>query len=112
MTHFQQNRPKESEKDIQRAILDWLAVHRIFHYRQNTGGFRDSQNHFYRFGHVGAPDIVAVVDGRYVGIEVKGPKGRQREEQKQFQQDLERAGGVYVLARGLEEVEEAISRIR
>lgn len=89
------------EKDIQRAIIDWLAIKKVFHYRQNTGGFMDAQKHFYRFGALGAPDIIAVVKGQYVGIEVKGTKGKQSPAQKQFQADLERAGGKYILTNGL-----------
>jgi hypothetical protein len=42
------------------------------------------------------------------GIEVKAEKGRQSDAQKEFQVRLEAAGGVYVLARGIDEVEKAI----
>jgi hypothetical protein len=48
------------EKATQTAILEWLAWKRIFHYRQNSGGFKRDDGHFYRFGAKGAPDIIAV----------------------------------------------------
>ena len=89
---------KTKEKDVQRAILDWLAVKKIFHYRNNTGGFKDSQNHFYRFGALGSPDIVCVIEGQYVAIECKGSGGKQSEHQRLFQKRLEKAGGRYILA--------------
>jgi RNA-directed DNA polymerase len=49
----------------------------------------DSQKHFYRFGAFGSPDIICVIKGQYVGIEVKAPKGKQSEHQKAFQQALQ-----------------------
>jgi hypothetical protein len=42
------------------------------------------QRRFFRAGVVGARDIVCIVAGQYVGIEVKAPKGRQGENQKEF----------------------------
>src|ERR1039457_5105609 len=63
------------EADIQRQILDYLTLKGIFHYRQNSGAFR-RDDHFYRMGVAGAPDIICVVGGRYIGIEVKAPGGR------------------------------------
>lgn len=87
------------ESDIQRSILDWLAYQRIFHYRNNSGGFKDTSQHFYRFGATGSPDIVCVIEGKFIGIEVKASNGRQSDAQKDFQQRLEAAGGLYVLAR-------------
>lgn len=95
---------KSSEKDTQRTILEYLALKGIFHYRQNTGAFKDAQGHMYRFGATGSPDIVCVYRGRYVGIEVKGEKGKQSPGQEQFQANLEAAGGLYIVARSLDDV--------
>jgi hypothetical protein len=97
------------ESDVQRAILDYLALRRIFHYRNNSGAFAipasaTHQRRFFRAGVVGAPDIVCVIDGQYVGIEVKAPKGRQSEHQKEFQRQLESAGGRYILAHSMDDV--------
>jgi hypothetical protein len=92
------------ESDLQRQILDYLVLKRIFHYRNNSSSFVDSQKHFYRFGAVGSPNIVCVIKGQYLGIEVKAPKGKQSEHQKAFQQALEAAGGRYVLAYSLDYV--------
>ncbi|HSY52436.1 MAG TPA: hypothetical protein VLC46_26785 [Thermoanaerobaculia bacterium] len=100
----------QKESEIQRLILDWLDAKRIFHYRQNSGAFKEGTR-FVRFGAVGAPDIVAVVKGTYVGIEVKAPRGHQTSSQRDFEAMLRMAGGVYVLARSLEEVEQAINTI-
>jgi hypothetical protein len=74
------------ESEVQKQILDYLALKRVFHYRNNSGAFVDSQKHFYRFGATGSPDIICVIKGQFVGIEVKAPKGKQSEHQKEFQQ--------------------------
>jgi hypothetical protein len=92
------------ESDIQRQILDYLALKRIFHYRNNSGAFKDTAGHFYRFGALGSPDIICVIAGQYVGIEVKAPKGKQSDHQKEFQAKLESAGGKYILAYSLDGV--------
>lgn len=94
----------EKEADIQKQILDYLALKRIFHYRSNSGAFVDANEHFYRFGAIGWPDIVCVVKGQYVGIEVKAKRGTQSPGQSEFQKNLERAGGLYILARNLDDV--------
>jgi hypothetical protein len=92
------------ESDTQRAILDYLALKRIFHYRNNSGAFKDTQNHFYRFGELSSPDIICVINGLFVGIEVKAPKSKQSEHQVEFQRQLEMAGGKYILAYSLDDV--------
>ncbi len=45
-----------------------------------------------------------MINGQYVGIEVKAPKGKQSDHQKEFQRQLEAAGGKDVLAYSLDEV--------
>lgn len=100
------------EKQIQDSILEWLTMVKIFHYRQNTGAFAreytrkdGSQGRgFVKFGTKGASDIVCVVKGHYIAIEVKDHKGKQSEDQKEFQRAVEEAGGTYVLVRSLDEV--------
>ena len=79
------------------GLKDKRAEHIVL-YCNNSGAFVHSNKHFYRFGAVGSPDIVCVVNGQYVGIEVKAPKGRQSENQKEFQTQLEAAGGGDILA--------------
>lgn len=97
-------RLKELEKDVQRTILDWLELKRIFHYRNNTGAFKDAgTGAWYKFGAVGSPDIIVVKDGKFIGIECKSTTGKQSDNQKEFQLALELAGGRYVLAHSLDE---------
>lgn len=100
-----------SEHDIQGQILSWLKLKRLFHYRQNSGAHAATYNgkkRFFRYGTPGTPDIVCIIKGQYIGIEVKGKYGQQSQNQVCFQQELERAGGHYILARSLDD---AIARI-
>jgi len=101
------------ELETQKAILDWLAWKHIFHYRNNSGAFvmPETATHsrrFFRAGVVGAPDITCVMNGQYVGIEVKAPKGKQSGNQKQFQVQLEAVGGRYILAYSIDDVISAL----
>lgn len=113
----QRNHPvptTQREADIQRTILEYLELHRIFHYRANTGAVKFSggngKHYFVRFGKKGMADIVCCVNGRFVAIEVKTEDGEQTLAQREWQEGVERAGGVYVLARRLEDVTAVVER--
>lgn len=95
-----------TEKATQAAILDYLALRGIFHWRQNTGAYRPDHGGFVRYGVAGAPDIMCVLppNGQLLGIEVKDSKGRLNENQERFKRELEAVGGVYVVARSLDDV--------
>ena len=95
---------KITEQQIVKSILDYLVMKKVFHYRQNSGAFQTPSGGFYRMGVVGMPDIVVVKDGKYIGIEVKVPGKKQNPNQVEFQRQLEKAGGVYLLVTSVEEV--------
>lgn len=79
----------------------------IFCFRNNSGAFAAQYKekvHFVQFGLKGSSDIIAIVNGIFVGIEVKGPKGKQSEYQGAFQKNVEDAGGIYILAFSWEDV--------
>jgi len=50
----------------------------------------------------GSADLSATIKGRSVKVEVKINKDRQSEVQRKYQADIERAGGVYVIAKDFE----------
>lgn len=57
----------------------------------------------------GTPDLLGVIRrangiGQAFGIEVKAPKGRQREAQLAFQRAWEQRGGIYILAKSVDDV--------
>ncbi len=51
----------------------------------------------------GSADISATINGRSVKIEVKIGRDRQSDAQKNYQQQVEGAGGIYIIARNFEE---------
>ena len=53
-------------------------------------------------GTKGSADISATIRGRSVKIEIK-QKDRQSEVQKQYQESIERAGGIYIIVRSFDE---------
>lgn len=59
----------------------------------------------------GVPDIIGIMpdgSGRFLGIEVKAPGGQQSAPQILFERRCGRAGGIYILAKSVEDVEKAL----
>jgi Holliday junction resolvase len=58
----------------------------------------------------GIPDIIACVNGRFVGIEVKnkGKLKNQSEQQKIHEQLIKKSGGIFILADSLDTVKEEL----
>ncbi len=84
--------PKESEIRAQvKEFLQWQGWF-VFYHLQGLGSYP------------GLPDMQAVKDGRTIYIEIKRPGGRQSPGQKKFQQELEAAGGVYIVAREVDDL--------
>lgn len=52
----------------------------------------------------GISDFIALKDGKIIFVECKTKTGRQSEHQKNFQIDVERSAGVYLLIRDFEEL--------
>ena len=79
-------------------------------WRANVGvariGFR-----VVRFGIPGQADLTGILpDGRRIEVEAKSENGRQTEEQRNYQGMIERFGGLYVLARSVEDVRRALAQ--
>lgn len=95
---------KSTEKETQKAVMEYLALKNIFHYRQNSGTIL-VRGHMYKFCSInGTPDIVAIHNGIYYGLEIKDIKGKQNEAQIEFQNNLEKSGGIYKVIRSIDEV--------
>jgi hypothetical protein len=74
-------------------------------YRINNGATYDRAKNIYRAGVTkrGVPDIIAVVDGRFIGIEVKIGADRQSSHQREVEAEINAARGVYFIAKTYEE---------
>ncbi|MEK6881206.1 MAG: hypothetical protein AABY22_16415 [Nanoarchaeota archaeon] len=95
------------EKEIQRLVLDYLTIKKFFHWRNNSGAMVSEykgKKRFFRFGETGSPDIFALIKGTLYGIEIKSIKGKQNENQQEYEQRFKKAGGTYILAYSLEDV--------
>jgi len=94
------------ESVIQRACLDLLEALRlqgrpIVATRTNSGKIQTIEGRWVQLCREGWPDISAIIDGRFVGIETKRLTGRQGKAQALIQAMIERAGGVYLLVNDL-----------
>lgn len=85
-------------------IRDLIAKNCGFSIRCNVAGFyRPELGGYVRSGStLGTPDVIAIVSGRFVGIEIKVGKDRQSPDQKTVQEGIEAAGGFYLLATDFE----------
>jgi len=81
-------------------IRDFISQNGGFSIRCNVAGFyRPELGGYIRSGStVGTPDVIAIVSGRFLGVEIKVGRDSQSDEQKQVQEGIEAAGGVYLLA--------------
>jgi hypothetical protein len=94
-----------SESVIVTQCLEWLALRRVFAWRNNTGACK-LDGRWIRYGHPGSGDILGILpSGLFLSVECKAPAGRQSKQQKLFQKMIERNGGVYILARSAGELE-------
>ena len=89
------------EGEIKRKIRKYLESNGIFYMSVGEGAYSTP----------GIPDIVLVIDGRFVGFEVKTYNGSQRPLQRKFQERLEDAGGKYYIIRSMKDVEDALSDV-
>jgi hypothetical protein len=105
---MKQPKIKVSEKQVSKQITDWLNLNRIFwFYCPNKGLFDTSRDP----STPGAPDIVVVIGGKIIGVELKSTRGKQSEAQIEFQQQLEAAGGIYLLARSYDDLHPTIKEL-
>lgn len=87
------------EKDIVAAILRHLKHRpRCFCWKTHGG----------MYGTAGIPDIIACVDGRFVGLEVKQPGGKLSQLQETTIEKIRTAGGVAAMVTSVDEAKRAL----
>jgi penicillin-binding protein-related factor A (putative recombinase) len=103
--------PHQTEKEIENAILEYLSYRAdSFAWKNQSVGIFDQQKGVYRrpsnkYHIKGVSDIMGIFRGRPLAIEVKSATGRASPEQLLFLYNFWQAGGVALLARGVQEVE-------
>jgi hypothetical protein len=60
----------------------------------------------------GTPDLLCIVRGQPILIELKAPKGRVKDHQRACHADLERAGAVVHVARSIEDLEGIVAVLK
>jgi hypothetical protein len=87
------------EGKIQSDIIKYLKEHKIWHIRYNA-------NVTY-----GLPDIIAIYNGYFIGVEVKTPTGRPTLLQENMKESIEKAGGYHIYATSVDDVYKLIRSI-
>jgi hypothetical protein len=75
------------EGKVKRTVVEVLKKHEVWYFFPANNGF----------GKSGIPDIIAIVDGHFVGIEVKSATGKPTELQKICGRQIEEAGGTWLV---------------
>jgi len=94
-------------------VFDMKWVREGVAYRINNGAVYDKKKGVYRKGvqRRGIPDIIGIINGRFIGIEVKIGKDRQSADQKEVEKEINDAGGVYFIAKSYDDYLEKIVKI-
>lgn len=88
------NKTKIKENDIKRQVKEYLDVKGWFNFPLIAG----------LGSYPGLPDRIAIKGGRVLFLEIKRPGGKQSKYQKQFQANIEKAGGEYILVDSIESI--------
>ena len=88
---------KTPEGKIQAKIIQYLKDNKIFHFRYNAVSSA-----------FGLPDIIVILEGKFIGLEVKTETGRATELQLRMQEAIRIAGGVYEFVTSVQDVEEIL----
>ncbi len=91
---------KSTEKSTQHAVLSYLRLRRILCWRNQSGQLPINDGlgrmkYMMKFGTSGSPDIFALHDGTLYGFEIKDIKGKQNENQIDFERRMNQAGGEF-----------------
>lgn len=99
------------ERQIQKQILQYLAARGIVAIRINSGSVKhhdaNGKTRYVKFNSMpGCSDIIAIEpkSGRFLAIEVKRPGGKLTPEQRDFQQRVEKAGGMAIVCYSIDDL--------
>jgi hypothetical protein len=76
------------EGKVKRKVTELLKKHSVWYFFPANNGF----------GKAGIPDIIAIVDGRFVGVEVKASKSSKPTAlQIKCGEEIQKAGGTWMV---------------
>jgi hypothetical protein len=95
-----------TEAAVLRSCLDYLRFRGVACWRQNSGALVTPGGGFLRAADInGVADIIGLLpSGRFLAVECKSSRGRQSEAQRAFQAMVEGSGGLYLIARDIEDL--------
>lgn len=104
-----------NETAVVKQCLQVLSYLHIYAWRNNTQGtYLKAKNAYMFHGKRGVADIIGLLpSGRFLAVEVKAPnklKG-QSEVQKEFQAEIEKNGGIYLLVDSAELLQQKLSEV-
>ena len=96
------------EKEIQRAILDYLRIKKVVCFKFSNQNFtRNKKKEVipYPGGYAGVSDIIGCLpDGRFLAVEVKRKGNMPTEAQAEFLKSVIKQGGVAIIARSINDI--------
>ena len=103
---------KQPETLIKDAICDYLSAKNVFFWSVNNSApySRKIRRYLrpYKYHLAGVADICGLWKGRGLFIEVKTPKGKQSEHQREFEKRVVKEKAIYILARSIDDVRKVI----
>lgn len=107
---------RQPEAIIKQQICHYLSTlrqHCTFWINSTTGIYDPTKKCFRRatspYQRNGVSDILGIYKTRMLAIEVKSPTGRLSPTQKLFLEEIERYGGIVIVARSIEDVKKALA---
>ena len=93
------------EGAVVQACLEYLKLYGAFVWRNNSGALKDKTDRPVFFGKPGSSDIIGILPGgRFIAVECKSKSGKVSEKQKAFLAEIERLGGIAIIARSVDDV--------
>lgn len=97
------------ESDIQRDCESFLKLHNFFYWRNHTSGVRFKGKGMAKSRNKGSPDIMAIKDGKFYGIEIKKPNGVLSKDQIEWLERATNHGAISIVARSVEEMADLLN---
>ena len=108
---MEKKQKEKLEKDIQREVCEKLEKFGLLFWRSpNIPIFAQSNDGKMRFRRPskftpkGLPDVTIILNGAYIGLEIKTKKGIMRPEQELFRDKLKKNGGHYYIIRDVSDL--------
>lgn len=105
------NTPSPLERDIQRAILEYLKLAGVVAVRVNSGATKVGDRYIRFNGTPGCSDILACLpDGRFAAIEVKRPGGKPTPEQISFIESIQQCHGFAWVVQSVDDIRDNLKQ--